>query len=303
MSAALSPFSAPDLGLLSRLVTDPSLADEFDLLQGDGAVERKLADPFIDRTATRIASAGGKPVGFCVVFKLNGREGAWCMVRIGVLAEHRRRRIGTQLLEDALAGIRARHPDVNEALIGAWVPSEAAAGFAAHHGLKHARNFWLMARPIGPVPAMPWPAGVEVRTFDGTDAALADWNDIYNRSFADHWHSAVATVEDARQFVADPKFRADGLFLAYRDGRCVGFTRNILRDHEGEVGLIGTAPEARGIGLGRALLRQAVGWIQAQGVPRVVLRVDGENEGALGLYRSEGFETIRTRSMWSRPMP
>jgi ribosomal protein S18 acetylase RimI-like enzyme len=30
--------------------------------------------------------------------------------------------------------------------------------------------------------------------------------------------------------------------------------------------------------------------------------VDGENDSALGLYRSEGFETVRIRMVWSRPV-
>ena len=31
----------------------------------------------------------------------------------------------------------------------------------------------------------------------------------------------------------------------------------------------------------------------------MTLRVDGENEGALALYRSEGFAVSRTRDLWA----
>jgi ribosomal protein S18 acetylase RimI-like enzyme len=34
----------------------------------------------------------------------------------------------------------------------------------------------------------------------------------------------------------------------------------------------------------------------------VTLVVDGENEGALRLYRSEGFEVTRTRRLWGRAL-
>ncbi|TMQ68516.1 MAG: GNAT family N-acetyltransferase [Candidatus Eisenbacteria bacterium] len=58
---------------------------------------------------------------------------------------------------------------------------------------------------------------------------------------------------------------------------------------------------ARGIGLGRALLRWAVGWLERKEAPRAWLMVDGDNESALRLYRSEGFEVTRTRHVWSEP--
>lgn len=72
-------------------------------------------------------------------------------------------------------------------------------------------------------------------------------------------------------------------------------------DH-GEVHSIGVAPEARGVGLGRALLRWGVGWLQRQGAPAVRLVVDASNESALGLYHSEGFEVTRARRIWERPL-
>jgi ribosomal protein S18 acetylase RimI-like enzyme len=80
----------------------------------------------------------------------------------------------------------------------------------------------------------------------------------------------------------------------------VGYCRNARFGEAGEVALIGVVPEARGIGLGRALLRWGVQWLASQGVEPLYLMVDGENEGALRLYRSEGFGVARTRIHWSR---
>ena len=91
-----------------------------------------------------------------------------------------------------------------------------------------------------------------------------------------------------------------GLMLAYRDGRCVGFCRNERHATRGEIGVLGTTHDARGIGLGRALLRWGVGWLEAHVPGPVTLLVDGDNEGALALYKSEGFEVSRTRRIWGR---
>jgi mycothiol synthase len=139
--------------------------------------------------------------------------------------------------------------------------------------------------------------------FDGGEAAFRDWNDIYNESFATHYHFVPTTVEHCRALAAGSQFLHDGLMLAYRDGRCVGFCRNEAVGDRGVIGLLGTAPAARGIGLGRALLRWGVCDIVDRGLASAGLMVDGNNESALALYRSEGFTVARTRHLWSRVLP
>jgi len=43
-----------------------------------------------------------------------------------------------------------------------------------------------------------------------------------------------------------------------------------------------------------------VRWLEEHAPGPVTLLVDGDNENALGLYRSEGFEIARTRRIWGR---
>ncbi|MEV0981578.1 GNAT family N-acetyltransferase [Streptomyces sp. NPDC049915] len=52
---------------------------------------------------------------------------------------------------------------------------------------------------------------------------------------------------------------------------------------------LAVAEEARGKGVGRALLRAAVAQARGQGFRRITLRVLGHNTGARALYESEGF--------------
>jgi len=52
--------------------------------------------------------------------------------------------------------------------------------------------------------------------------------------------------------------------------------------------VLGVIPEARGIGLGRALLRWGVNWLEHQNAPRVHAVRDGENETALRLSPLRG---------------
>ena len=151
------------------------------------------------------------------------------------------------------------------------------------------------------VPPPPWPPGIEPHELDDSDRMLADWNQAYNRAFAEHLHFVPSTVDGLRQRMETAEFRSGAILLAYQDGACVGFCRDAFHGRRGEVALIGVVPESRGRGLGRALLRWGVDWIQVRDSDTIELLVDGENESALALYRSEGFAVTETRDIWSRP--
>ena len=294
---------APDVDLdaLAAVVEHPSLQEEFE--QWQGRVPSVWEDPYHPRELTWIARERGIPVAFAFCYVLPSTPGRFAQVRLGVLASHRRRRLGSHLLETAIAALRSHAPDCREISLIAWVPNVAAEAFAVRHRFTHARWFWLMERPRGSFPDTTLPASIELRAFDGSEQALRDWNDAYNASFAQHYHFVRSSLDDMRAFATRVGFRRDGLALAYRGDRCVGFCRNELFANRGEIAVLGTVPEARRIGLGRALLRWGVAWLEAQHAPRITLLVDGENEQALVLYRSEGFEVARTREVWSKVSP
>jgi mycothiol synthase len=289
---------------LRALLTDPSLLLEFEWLVQRGELDDPTRHPFGDRSGAWIARADGRPAGFCVLLVMPSKRGTWAMARIGVASAFRRRRLGSALLEAVerrLASLPAeRRP--GELRFSAWLPSDSAPGFAAHHGFKHSRYMWSMERLSGELGNPRWPPAIEVRSFDGSEQGLQDWNDCSNRAFAASPLTVLSTVEDCRALTRASHFRADGLLLAYRGETCVGFCRNALHPDHAEVDVLGVAPEARGIGLGRSLLRWGVAWLERQNVARVRLMVDGENDSAIRLYRSEGFETIRTRELWARPI-
>jgi mycothiol synthase len=293
----------PDhLGNLRALARDPSLAHEFAQLQTDSGFDDMMSDPFLLPELRWIAAVDGEPSGFAFAFLAPTHDGSFAMLRMGVVERRRRRGAGTALLAAAdtkLNTIRDEHR-LHELNLSAWQPNPAAEGFAARHGFRHARNFWRMERPNGPVSKPQWPQGIVMRTFDGSEQALTGFNDAYNRAFAEHYHYVRSTMEDTRVVTGQRHFRPDGLALAYRGEECVGFCRNARYGDPGEVALIGTVPEARGIGLGRALLRWGIAWLQDDFAKPVYLMVDGENENALRLYRSEGFQVVLTRLHWSR---
>ena len=302
MSTTIVPCRKEDLERVRGLITHPSLEGEFATLALPGVLEDSFEDPYADLALRALALVDGALVGYAFTLVLPSSPKAWAMFRIGVIEPHRRRGVGSALLATCLARLEEHRegPPVNDRCLSAWVPNESATAFAARHGFAHTRFFWKMARARGNPPAVTWPAGIEPRTFDGSEAALRDFNDAYNTSFAEHWHYVASDLDHARAVTRLRSFRPEGLMLAYRGGRCVGYCRNAIRGREGEIALLGVVPEARGIGLGRALLRWGAAWLEAQDCAPIELMVDGENETALGLYRSESFEVARTREFWSR---
>lgn len=303
MNLSIRPWTPADLETLRALVTGPSLAPSFDKFQGTHGLEHKLHDEILAKPGLQLAFVDGEPAGFGVPWVIP-REGRspMVMMRVGVTERFRRAGVGTALAHELLAFVRTLPlGDAAEIAGSAWTPNPAASALAAKLGFVHDRWFWLMQRPRGGAQEPVWPAGVTVRTFDGSEAMLRDWTDAFNDSFAQHYRFVASDVDHARSIAADPAFHADGLLLAYRDGAVAGFCRNELHASRGEVGVLGVAHAARGIGLGRMLLRWGVRWLEANSPERVTLLVDGENENALGLYRSEGFEVERTREIWLRP--
>lgn len=300
MAATFRIYQPSDLEALRALVHDPSLAPQFDILLGPRRIEAWLADPFHDPQLHWMAFEDGEPAGFGAGLVIPGRAGKFVVVRLGVIGRFRRTGLGTRLLERVTAGADQRHADATELATTFWLPEPASEAFTAAHGFQRARTFWLMERPPGAPHAPEWPAGIRLAGHDGSEANYRDLADAYNDSFSQHYHAVITNPEDMRAFYTLPGFRTDGYVRAYRGEECVGFCRCDVHADRGEIAILGTTHAARGIGLGRALLRWGVQWLEREGAARITLVVDGDNENALRLYRSEGFEIVRTRPVMAR---
>ncbi|MFG2358491.1 GNAT family N-acetyltransferase [Streptomyces sp. NPDC048521] len=93
----------------------------------------------------------------------------------------------------------------------------------------------------------------------------------------------------------DERHSPDGYLVAEAEGRIVGYIRlahpTPLASNAHVLAIQGfaVAEEARGRGLGRALIRAAVEEARGRGARRLTLRVLGHNAPARTLYESEGF--------------
>jgi mycothiol synthase len=301
MAITLRAYTPSDLELLRALVTDPSLAEHFDSFQGPGGLEHKLHDPVLAIAGVQLGFVDGEPAGFGIPWCFPVPERPWAMLRVGVLERFRRRGVGLRLARGLERFARQTAAGPIELTGSAWMPNLEASALVARLGGVHERWFWMMERSRAECPEPVWPEGVRVATFDGSEAMLSDWLDAYNDSFSQHYRFFPARLERMRTLVADPSFRAEGVLLAWRGDRVAGFCRTELHAGRGEIGTLGVAAAARGIGLGRALLRWGARWLATAQPHALTLFVDGENEGALRLYRSEGWDVTRSRAIWTLP--
>lgn len=89
------------------------------------------------------------------------------------------------------------------------------------------------------------------------------------------------------------------LTLAETDAGVAGFALSRTTGEEAELLLLATSPEARGRGVGGALLRAVIGEARARGARQLHLEVRAGND-AVRLYRREGFEKVGERRAYYR---
>ena len=116
--------------------------------------------------------------------------------------------------------------------------------------------------------------------------------------FADH--PQLSRLEIERHLAAVPTtFRGENVVFAVRDevGKVIGFCWCVLYDPgtglEGEVAEVYVDAAHRGRGIGEALVERAVRLFRERGVTLAYVWTRPDNEAAVRLYRSAGFEPNR----------
>ncbi|HEX3772423.1 MAG TPA: GNAT family N-acetyltransferase, partial [Polyangiaceae bacterium] len=104
------------------------------------------------------------------------------------------------------------------------------------------------------------------------------------------------------QFVLRPA--GSPVWIAREEGapRVLGFlAASRRRPRELYVDGLAAASHARHRGVGRALLRAAIGYAAGEGLASLALHVWAGNAAAVGLYRSEGFDVVQGVPRFYRP--
>ena len=146
------------------------------------------------------------------------------------------------------------------------------------------------------------------RTFKkGEETALTR---IQNRSFKDTWGFNPNTVEEITYRTELPDCLPEGIFIAWDGDRPIAYcwtkmnlgSGNRKDKRSGSIHMLGVDPNYRGLGLGKQVFTAGLGYLLKQGIDIAQITVDSENEAALTLYKSAGFEIEKTTLWFEKKM-
>jgi ribosomal protein S18 acetylase RimI-like enzyme len=269
---------------LSRRQLEQLAALEASVVSADGGRLKLewgvLRDRQGDATRDFLWLQDGQPLGFLGLYAY-----ASSTIEIAgmVAPEARRRGIATALLEAALPTCHA-HGGGSALLV---VPRHSVGGHAFARGrrgaLEHSEHALIMDRRPQDGPADP---RITIRAATRDD--FGELSELLSSGFghpAHHPHefdrtnrSRTVIVQLGRVIVGTVRLSLDGL-----RGGVHGFT---------------ITPELRGRGIGRDVLRRVTAGLFDAGATTVGLEVAVENDHALGLYLSLGFERLSTEDYY-----
>lgn len=198
-------------------------------------------------------------------------------------------------LADLGAPLLSRALTLTKAHTHYWVsgPTAGHRELAARVGLHQHRVLHQMRRslPVG----VPW--DIPVRPFvpgQDDDAVL----EVNRRAFVAHPDQGHMSRAQFEARMAEHWFDPAGFLLCELGGRLAGFCwTKVFTDLVpplGEIHIIGVDPDFGGRGLGPQLVLAGLDHLAGRGIGEGVLFVEGDNEGALAMYRKLGFAVTRT---------
>lgn len=163
-----------------------------------------------------------------------------------------------------------------------------------------------MSRTI-PQPDEALPEGTRLRSeWQPGDADLIV--DLHRRgyagegpAFADPFPDYVG--ETVREAGLDRPGHASRVWFAERGTETLGCAAMIDRGTRGQLRWVVLLPQARGLGLGKALFNAAMDHARAQGWPEVFLETTGGLEASMRLYLANGFTVTSDQpaQLWGMP--
>ncbi len=244
-----------------------------------------------------LARAGEKVIAYAYV-SADAEPIAEFLVDPGARGQGLGRRMLKEIVDVAGPGVR----------IWAHGRLPAAAAIAEGAGMVPVRQLCRYTRELDKVPAARMPVGVHVRPFAAGDEAA--WLELNAAAFVDLPDQGSWTAADLAERLAQPWFDPAGFLLAFDEQGLVGFHWTKVHGgaghaHErtGEVYVLAVAPRARGTGLGSALTCLGMQYLRGLGLPTVMLYVDVENAGAVGMYERLGFRHADCDVQFALPGP
>ncbi|WP_369136939.1 GNAT family N-acetyltransferase [Modestobacter versicolor] len=310
------PISPDDVPALAELLAAAEAVDDTGVHESVEDLHGWWVNELVDlaRDSQVVRTADGEVVAFATAIAPPTFRDAYGVHLEGrVHPRWRGRGIGRALLawqlERGTQVHAERHPEAPARLtVTAYTSMPDLAAMLRRAGLVEARWFFHMTRPLTDLP--------EPRVVEGVQLVPFSWDRddevrrAHNAAFTEHYGSSERDETSWQvMFTGQSQFRPDLSVLAVEDGVVLAYalsyvseaTTAVTGERETYFGQIGVLPEARGRGLAKAVIVEALRVAAAGDCQTAGLQVDSGNvTGALGLYESLGFRTSRTEVSWSR---
>lgn len=177
-----------------------------------------------------------------------------------------------------------------------WEWIEEAQRLYARYGLKPARWFEDMVRPLSDPLAASAPEDVEIVPWE--QASSTDIHQASTESFRDHWGSAPRDFESWGHLLMSTGMRTDLSFVAKAGDEVVGVCLNshfpedqaVTGRLDGWIAHLGVIRPWRKRGVASALIARSLEAFREAGFTHAMIGVDADSPtGASGLYRRLGF--------------
>ncbi len=204
-------------------------------------------------------------------------------VCLAVHPEHRRKGIGQQLLDAAKAECIKRK-------LSRWYlvcegPSQSGRAFVDAMGGRYWNSEYRMKFERGKAPLVSTrPGALRLHRADATEIGV-----LVSLMATSLGRAEDRVRERVLQDLQKPTHR---FFIATLQGQPVGSLGVVTPGQYPYIVAFGVLPDLRGRGYGRQMLEEVVSILLAEGTQRILIEVETENEHALSLYRSCGFQEI-----------
>ena len=259
----------------------------------------------------RIVAVGGRQVvGACLVIRGAGRCAAIRPPRLLQWDVH----LAARLFRAAAAHARKKH---HARLIQSLIEPSAADSLTPaldRAGFQPLATLSYLRRAVRGTDSAAGPADREVKPLAPPVLTWQRYSRLSHRRFADTIARTYADSLDCPKLAGlrtideviethkhTGRFTPRSWRLVLDGGRTVGVAMVNDLKGRGELVYLGVVPEARGRGIGRALLARAIRDTAKRGLTRMGLAVDTHNTPAIRLYEWAGFHEIHRRLAWFVP--
>ncbi|MEV8274358.1 GNAT family acetyltransferase [Microbacterium sp. NPDC077184] len=137
---------------------------------------------------------------------------------------------------------------------------------------------------------------MQIRAFrpDDTEAVVALWEEV---GLTRPWNDPRKDI--ARKLEVQPEL----FVVAVDDDRILGTVMAGYDGHRGWMNYLAAGPDARGTGIGRALVEHVEHALEARGCPKVNLQVRSSNTAVVAFYEHLGYTVDDTVDLGKRLIP